>query len=78
MSELMTELDVYTTDVANRARVAAQQLATVTGEQKLGWLRRVAAGLRENGGEILAANAIDLAAAKEKGLTGAMLSLIHI
>jgi glutamate-5-semialdehyde dehydrogenase len=78
MSELMTELDVYTTDVANRARVAAQQLATVTGEQKLGWLRRVAAGLRENGGEILAANAIDLAAAKEKGLTGAMIDRLRL
>ena len=78
MSQLMTELDVYATDVAKRARVAAQQLATVIGERKLGWLRRVAAGLRENAGEILAANEIDLAAAKEKGLTGAMVDRLRL
>ncbi len=78
MSQLMTELNVYAIDVAKRARVAAQQLATVTGEQKLGWLRRVAAGLRENAEEILAANEIDLAAAKEKGLTGAMVDRLRL
>lgn len=78
MSQVMTELDVYAAGVAERARTASQQLATVTGEQKLRWLQRVAVGLRENAGEILAANALDLVAAEEKGLTGAMVDRLRL
>ncbi len=78
MSQVLTELDVYAAQVAERARTAAQQLATVTGEQKLRWLQTVAAGLRENAGEILAANEMDLAAAGEKGLTGAMIDRLRL
>ena len=78
MSQVMTELDVYATEVAQRARLAAQQLTTVTGEQKLRWLQRVATGLRENAGEILAANELDIAAAEEKGLSGAMVDRLRL
>lgn len=78
MSQVMTELDVYAAEVAQRARTASQQLTTVTGEQKLRWLRRVAVGLRENAGDILAANALDLAAAEEKGLSGAMVDRLRL
>jgi len=78
MSQTMVELDVYAADVANKARLAAQRLTTVTGEQKLRWLQRVATGLRENAGEILAANELDLAAAEEKGLTGALVDRLRL
>lgn len=78
MSQVMTELDVYATDVARRAREAAQRLASVTGEQKLRWLQRSAAGLRENAAEILAANELDLAAAEEKGVTGALIDRLRL
>ncbi len=78
MSKVMSELDVYATTVAERARLAAQRLATVTGDQKLNWLRRSAAGLRDTADEILAANELDLAAAKEKGITGAMVDRLRL
>ncbi len=78
MSKLSVELDVYAGDVAGRARNAVLQLQTATGEQKLDWLRRVATALSEKSGEILAANELDLAAAEEKGITGAMLDRLRL
>ena len=78
MSEKLTELDVYAAGVAQRARLAVQELATVTGDQKLRWLRRAAAGLRENAPEILAANQLDLTAAEENGTTGAMIDRLRL
>ncbi len=78
MSQVSVELDVYAGDVARRARNAVLQLQTATGEQKLNWLRRVATALRENAGEILAANNLDLAAAEENGITGAMLDRLRL
>jgi glutamate-5-semialdehyde dehydrogenase len=78
MSEDLTELDAYAASVAQRARLAAQQLAQVTGDQKLRWLRRAAARLRENAAEILAANQLDLNAAEEHGTTGAMLDRLRL
>lgn len=78
MSQVMEELDVYATEVAQQARLASQQLTTVTGRQKLNWLQRVASGLRDSAGEILAANELDIAAAEEKGLTGAMVDRLRL
>ncbi|MCH2201595.1 MAG: glutamate-5-semialdehyde dehydrogenase [Fuerstiella sp.] len=78
MAQVITELDVYAAEVGQRARVAAQQLATATGEQKLRWLKRVAVGLRENSREILAANEVDVTAAEANGTTGAMVDRLRL
>ena len=74
----MSELCQYATMVGKRAREAAQGLATATGDQKLHWLQRTAAGLRSAADQILAANELDLAAAKEKGVTGAMVDRLRL
>ena len=47
------------------ARVAARQLASTTTARKAGALRRAAASLRAHAGDILAANAADMAAAAD-------------
>ena len=78
MSQVAEDLAVYAKDTGDRARLAVQQLQQATGEQKLSWLKRVAASLREQAGEILSANELDLAAAREKGLTGAMVDRLRL
>ncbi|MCH2213048.1 MAG: glutamate-5-semialdehyde dehydrogenase [Fuerstiella sp.] len=78
MAQVTTELNVYATEVAQRARVAAQQLATATGERKLSWLKRVAVALRENSAEILAANEVDVTTAEANGTTGAMVDRLRL
>jgi glutamate-5-semialdehyde dehydrogenase len=65
-------------DIARRARAAAEQLATLTGAQKNGWLRQSAALLRSSHESILAANALDLAAAPGFGLTDAAIDRLRL
>ncbi len=78
MSQTVAELNVYAEQMAGRARQAARRIASATGEQKLRWLQRVADGLREQAGDILAANEQDLAAAAEKGLSGALVDRLRL
>jgi len=61
----------YCLDVAQRARQAARQLATISGSHKNDWLQHSARALRERADDILAANERDLAAAPGFGLTAA-------
>src|SRR5262245_2648993 len=56
-------------DIGRRAKVASRQLATLSTAQKDAWLRHAADGLCSGTDRILAANARDLAAAEEIGLT---------
>jgi glutamate-5-semialdehyde dehydrogenase len=59
--------------MASRARRAAVDLADATGEQKAACLRVAAARIRRDAAEILAANALDVAAAPSFGLTPAQI-----
>ena len=59
--------------MASRARRAAIDLADATGEQKAACLRVAAARIRRDAAEILAANALDVAAAPSFGLTPAQI-----
>src|SRR5205807_403142 len=52
--------------------------ATATSAQKDSWLRHAAAGLIMGTEAILAANARDLAAAEENGLTGAQIDRLRL
>jgi glutamate-5-semialdehyde dehydrogenase len=59
--------------MGRQARAAAYRLAQLSGEEKNTILRAMAAAIRRRSPEILAANTLDLAAGKEKGLSAAML-----
>lgn len=63
------DLKTYCERVAREARAASWELAQATGRQKNGWLRASAAALRKRTSDILAANALDVAAAPGFGLT---------
>jgi glutamate-5-semialdehyde dehydrogenase len=64
--------------LGNDARAAARRLATTPGAIKDQALRAAAAALRADEAEILAANGTDMAAAKDKGLSPAMLDRLAL
>jgi len=70
----MTELQM----MGIRAAAAAKVLATATTDQKNSALRAISAALRENKSEILAANEIDLAKAREGGMSTSMLDRLTL
>jgi glutamate-5-semialdehyde dehydrogenase len=65
------DLDQLVTALARRARAASLVLATATTRQKNAALEALADALETSVAEVLAANATDLAAAAEHGLTPA-------
>ena len=60
-------------DIGENAKSAAAELAVASTDAKNTALKEMAASLRRRTDEILAANAKDMKAGEEKGLTGAML-----
>ena len=65
-------------NLARAARAAARTVATATSEQKNQALEAIAARLDERRESILAANALDLAAAQETGLSAAMVDRLRL
>ena len=69
------------TDIKHQAiecRAAAQRIAQLATAEKNDLLRSMAAALEADEASILEANAADLAAAREKGLSGAMLDRLKL
>jgi glutamate-5-semialdehyde dehydrogenase len=64
--------------MGQQARAAAYQLAQLPTEQKNQILLAMAAAIRAAAPELLAANALDLAAGTEKGLSAAMLDRLRL
>ena len=64
--------------MGKQARAAAYQLAKLTSAEKNAILRAMATAIRRRAPEILAANAVDLAAGEEKGLSAAMLDRLML
>ena len=64
--------------MGRQARAAAYQLAQLTSEEKNSILRAMAAAIRERAPILLEANARDLAAGKEKGLSAALLDRLRL
>jgi glutamate-5-semialdehyde dehydrogenase len=64
--------------LGRRARLAALELARATSTQKDRALQAAAAAIRAGSDEILAANARDMQAARERKLSGAMLDRLHL
>ena len=72
------DLSVYCREVAERAKRASAQLASVSGEVKTAWLRRSAELLRSSGTELAQANQQDLDAAPQYGLTEAQVDRLRL
>ena len=64
--------------MGKQARAAAYQLAKLTSDGKNEILHAMATAIRQRVPEILAANAVDLAAGREKGLSSAMLDRLML
>jgi glutamate-5-semialdehyde dehydrogenase len=64
--------------MGRQARAAAHQLSQLSSETKNAILNAMAQGLRDASAEILAANAKDIAAGQEKGLSSAMLDRLRL
>lgn len=73
-----TDLVDYCQHVAARAKAASTLLAQVPGEKKIAWLQRSAELLRENEAAIQTANANDLEAAPDYGLTDAQVDRLRL
>ena len=65
-------------ELATRARVASRQLASWSGQQRARLVLDAAARLEKRASDIAAANAIDLAKAREAGLTAALLDRLRL
>jgi glutamate-5-semialdehyde dehydrogenase len=75
-SGVVTAQDVLA--CAARARPAARALARLTAAHKSEALRAMASALRERAGEVLAANADDLAAGSAAGMTESLLDRLRL
>jgi glutamate-5-semialdehyde dehydrogenase len=77
-ADAAADLPRFCRQIAQAARAAATQLVSITGQQKDDWLRLSARLLRERTAAILAANAQDLAAASQFGLTDAEVDRLRL
>lgn len=64
--------------MGRQARAAAYKLAQLTSDEKNDILRAMAAAIRRRTPELLAANALDIAAGEAKGLSSAMLDRLKL
>jgi glutamate-5-semialdehyde dehydrogenase len=67
------DVDALMADLGRRARIAAQRVALASAEEKNAALRAMAISIRAHERAILAANAEDLADARDKGQSGAFI-----
>jgi glutamate-5-semialdehyde dehydrogenase len=73
-----SDLQQYCFQLAQRARRASTELVRATGAQKNAWLRASAAALRHEQATLLAANALDLQAAPQYGLSDAQIDRLRL
>ncbi len=78
MDGAATAITALMTEIGKTARAAARELAQVPAAQKNRALTAAAAALRARAAEIKAANAIDMAAGREKNLTPALLDRLAL
>jgi glutamate-5-semialdehyde dehydrogenase len=72
------DLQAYCLDLAARAQRASRQLTQVRGAQKAAWLQHAATLLSRREPELLAANALDLEAAGDYGLSHAEIDRLRL
>ncbi len=74
----MTTISDYIVLTASKAREASHALARSTAEQRITCLHEISSQLRAHKAEIIAANGIDMANARESGLSDAMLDRLML
>jgi glutamate-5-semialdehyde dehydrogenase len=74
----VANLAEYARKTAVRARQAARQLVVANGAQKNDWLRRSASLIRERASSLLEANAQDISAAQQAGLSAALIDRLRL
>jgi glutamate-5-semialdehyde dehydrogenase len=74
----LIDLQDYCIQVARQAKAAAAELAQVPGSAKNAWLRESARALRRQTDALVAANALDLAAAPGYGLSEAAVDRLRL
>ncbi len=72
------DLESYTRTVAEQAKAASRSMASLSGAAKIAWLRASAEALRNHTAQILEANARDIAAAPDYGLTAAQIDRLRL
>ena len=78
LDQVKTDIDSLMTGIGRNARAAARPLAIATTEQKNRALEAMAAEILANSDTILAANAIDLANARESGVAAAFIDRLTL
>ncbi|MCX8496872.1 MAG: glutamate-5-semialdehyde dehydrogenase [Akkermansiaceae bacterium] len=74
----MSTLQETIHQMGKQARAASYALAQLSADEKNEILRAMAASIRSHAAKVLEANALDLAAGKEKGLSAAMLDRLML
>lgn len=74
----MTEVETLVADMSAKARMAAKALARASDASKTEALKNAGAALRAQSAKIIAANAIDMEAGTEAGLSAAMLDRLKL
>ncbi len=74
----MDDMHILITEMAQRSRASARFLATCSDAVKAAALRAAAAAMRRSAGDILAANAADMANGAASGLSSAMLDRLKL
>jgi glutamate-5-semialdehyde dehydrogenase len=74
----VANLAEYARKTAVKARQAARQLALARGAQKNEWLKRSASLIRERASSLLEANAQDISAAQQAGLSAALIDRLRL
>jgi glutamate-5-semialdehyde dehydrogenase len=72
------ELEREVVDLARRAREASREVARLGTRAKNAWLLRAAERLEQDRADVLAANRLDLEAARAKGLAAAMVKRLDL
>ena len=77
-SEENEDIAALMTELGTNARAAARQLAQIPGSEKNRALRECASFIADGRHDILSANAKDMQAAEEKGVTPALLDRLRL
>ena len=74
----MTDIKQYMQDIGARARAASATIAKASSGQKNAALLAIAAQIEASRDALLAGNALDMAAGREKGLDAALLDRLEL
>ena len=77
-SDNLAEIDQQVRDLCSSARMASEQVAGLTTDDKYNLLSHIAKSLDENRAEILAANARDVEAAEANGMSSVLIDRLQL